>query len=630
LTIRQLSEQLTNKIAAGEVVERPSSVVKELVENSIDAHSTHIKIEIEEAGLKTIKVIDNGTGMNEADSKRSFLRHATSKIRYDADLFRIQSLGFRGEALASIASVSKVTLKTSTGEEAGTILYLEAGEIVRETKGDARKGTEITVEQLFYNTPARLKYVKSIHTELGHITDLVNRYALAHPSIRFELMHNGKRIFHTSGSNNLLQVIANIYGRQVAEKMLHFSGESLDFQMDGYVAKPEVTRANRNYISCFVNGRYIRNHAITHAILRAYDTLLPIHRFPIVILNLQLDPILVDVNVHPTKLEVRFSKEQELTTLVEKTIRETFQQHVLIPSIKQTRTITRAKERPTQEAFSFTERTTDQQARQQGGMRNEEDRSFKRSHLKNEALYNNGSEHVHESHESITSNDNEQDAQITFEAERVVNEERKGATTKELGRHVDNIPPLYPIGQLQGTYILAQNENGFYMIDQHAAQERIKYEYYKRKLKEPETALQQLLMPLIFEFTYDEAIYIERHKDILSAIGIELEPFGTNTYAIRACPDWIPKGLEETFVRDIINQVVEMQTIDIGKLREEMAITMSCKRSIKANHRLTESEMARLLDDLRLTVDPYTCPHGRPVIIHFTYYEIEKMFKRIM
>src|SRR5690606_4973393 len=301
-----LPESLANKIAAGEVVERPASVVKELVENSIDANSTYIKVTLQEAGLKQIAVADDGDGMSEIDCKRAFLRHATSKIKYDADLFHIKSLGFRGEALASIASVSKLTLISSEGDEPATKLYLEAGEIKEETKVDLRKGTEIIVNDLFYNTPARLKYIKSLHTELGHITDIINRYALAYPHIRFELYHNDKLIFKTTGSGNKLQVISQIYGLEAAKQTLHAKTSTLDFEVEAFLVKPEITRANRNYMTLIVNGRYIRNFRLAEAIIRGYGTLLPIHRYPIAILYITLDPVLVDVNVHPTKLEVRF------------------------------------------------------------------------------------------------------------------------------------------------------------------------------------------------------------------------------------------------------------------------------------------------------------------------------------
>src|SRR5690625_3997463 len=600
LKIRQLPERLANKIAAGEVVERPASVVKELIENSIDAKSTIIKIELKEAGLSHIKVTDNGEGMSEEDCKRAFLRHATSKLKFDTDLFHIHSLGFRGEALASIASVSKLTIKSSLGQEASTTLYLEAGELKEESKSDARQGTEITVNNLFFNTPARLKYLKTIHTELSHITDLIYRYALAHANIRFEVYHNGKSIFASVGSGNQLQVIAQIYGRNVAQQMEPIEGETIDFKIGGYIAKPEVTRSNRNYITCIVNGRYIKNPALTHAIIRAYGTLLPIHRYPIAVISIKLDPILVDVNVHPTKLEVRFSKEKELIQLIEQIIPETFRAKTLIPKIEQETKHNQPIVKTEQRSLLF-ETPTDP--------------------VKNPLNIEN---QVHETFASETQTKREILSQEDSVKGKLENEDREKIPQDE------RVPTMYPIGQLQGTYILAQNEYGFYMIDQHAAQERIKYEYYKEKLASPSSDRQQLLFPLTFEFTTNEISFIETHQSLLNQIGLILEPFGGKTYAVRSYPSWFPKEMVEDLIRDLVNQIIQDETVNIGKLREEVAIMMSCKRSIKANHYLTDQDMVRLLEDLRKTNDPFTCPHGRPVIIHLTYYEIEKMFKRIM
>ena len=611
--IEQLPESLANKIAAGEVVERPASVVKELVENSIDAKSNFIHIEVEEAGLRKIAVSDDGEGMSKEDCKRAFLRHATSKIKYDTDLFHIKSLGFRGEALASIASVSKLTLKSSQGNEAATMLYLEGGEIVKETKAEARKGTEIIVEDLFYNTPARLKYVKSLHTELGRITDLVNRFALAYPNIRFELIHNGRTLFKTTGSNQVLQVINQIYGRDIARNIIHKSISTLDFDIEAYVAKPEITRSNRNYITLIVNGRYIRNFPLTQAIIAGYGTLLPIHRFPIAVLYIRLDPVLVDVNVHPTKLEVRFSKEKELAKTIEQLVAKAFEAETLIPKM----TYKHQKKKPTeQEAFELF-------LPKEKSQKTNKTKSIKDPHFNKTELITN--ERIQDKQRAYSD-----DGAIIHNEE--MNQNKKEVGSKSLDEEEikkDRIPPLYPIGQLQGTYILAQNELGFYMIDQHAAQERIKYEFFKKKLGNPEHDTQQLLMPLQFHFTLEEKLLLERHADELESIGIKLEPFGGQTFTIRSHPTWFPKGEEEQLIRDIIQQVIDQGKVNFETLREEVAILMACKRSIKANHYLSIEEMERLLEDLRKTEDPFTCPHGRPVIIHQTYYEIEKMFKRI-
>jgi len=607
LKIHQLPDILANKIAAGEVVERPASVVKELLENSIDAKSTSIKVELKEAGLSLIKVTDNGEGMGYEDCKHAFLRHATSKIKYDTDLFHIQSLGFRGEALASIAAVSKLKLISSIGNEAGTTLYLEAGNIIEEGKGPARQGTEIIVSELFFNTPARLKYMKTIHTELSHITDLINRYALAHPDIRFEVIHNEKQIFMTPGNNNRLQVIRQIYGMQIAQNMLPIKGSSLDFEVEGFIAKPNYTRANRNFITIIVNGRYIKSHALTHAIIRAYDTLLMIHRYPIVVLSITLDPILVDVNVHPTKLEVRFSKEKELIALIESTIRDTFKQTNLIPNavIKQTSSVQPNKLE--QDTFHFSA------IKQEKDNRNDEDMDDNHTVFK----------------EKREVPDNINDHTISETKPTIAEDMLLQQSTQPEEKMEPRVPSMYPIGQLHGTYILAQNELGFYMIDQHAAQERIKYEHYKLKLGQPQNDIQHLLLPLTFEFTQEEVLFIERHMNDLQLAGLFLEPFGEKTFAVRAHPNWFPSGEEETIIRDMVEQIIQQGKINVESIREEVAILMACKHSIKANHYLKEEDMMRLLEDLRQTKDPFTCPHGRPVIVHLTNYEIEKMFKRI-
>jgi len=603
LTIIQLPESLSNKIAAGEVVERPASVVKELIENSIDAKSSWIRIELLEAGLEQIKIIDNGVGMSKEDSERAFLRHATSKIADESDLFHIRTLGFRGEALASIASVSRLTVKTSTGDSVGVELSLEGGNFIAKGKSDARRGTEINVRDLFYNTPARLKYVRSLHTELGHITDIINRMALAHPEIRFDLSHNGKLLFKTPGTGDVLQVISQVYNLEIAKQMLPIEYESLDFKIKGYIAKPEITRASRSYMTSIINGRYIRHYGLNHAILRGYHTLLPIRRFPVTVLHIEMDPVLVDANVHPTKLEVRFSKEQELMEIVENCIKETFRSQRLIPEIQQKEQVT--KSRP---SFEKSEQLNFDHV-------NKEEEKEKETPINTEKIYEDKSQPLEI--DSRKFND-EASAQVDDREQKL----------KEVER--ERIPTLYPVGQVQGTYIVAQNEHGMYLIDQHAAQERIKYEYLKKQFGNVDHQVQELLIPINFDFSRQESLIIEKHMDMLKDVGIDLQSFGPQSYIVRSHPTWFPKGFEEESIREIIHQVMEEERINVEELREEAAILMACKRSIKANHSLTLKDMAFLLEDLKSTVDPFTCPHGRPIIIHFSSYELEKMFKRIM
>lgn len=612
-----LDEALANKIAAGEVVERPASVVKELVENALDASSTRIHVDIEEGGLAKIRIVDDGAGIREEDCERAFMRHATSKIKKEQDLFHIRTLGFRGEALPSIASVSKLTITTSDGETSGVKLYLEGGKIIRKSSAPLRKGTEIVVTDLFYNTPARLKYLKTIHTEMGHITDVMNRMALSHPEVAFLLTHNGKKIFQTSGNGQMLQVIQQIYGSSVVKQMIPIHLESLDFTLDGFLAKPEINRASRHYISTLVNGRFIKNYPLAKAIIEGYRNLLPIGRYPIVVLSIKMDPILVDVNVHPAKLEVRFSKEKELNEWVTEGIREKFRQETLIPNVERP---TSVKQKSDQQTFTFT-------THQQPVVLTEPETI-------QETIGLGKSGYIEE--KKIV--ENQKDVTITNEflpldeewediLEEVEEQERsKGEEEKNDSR----VPTLYPIGQMHGTYILAENEQGLYIIDQHAAQERINFEYYRQKLANPSNNLQELLLPIRFEFTHAEVLKIEEAKDELQKVGIFLEPFGGRTYVVKSHPTWFPKGEEETLIREIIDQVIERNKVDLQLLREDVAAMASCKASIKANQHLRKEEMFELLETLRNMIDPFTCPHGRPVMIHISSYDMQKLFKRVM
>ncbi|SEB01843.1 DNA mismatch repair protein MutL [Thalassobacillus cyri] len=616
--IKLMPDNLANKIAAGEVVERPASVIKELVENSIDANSKSIKVELAEAGLEQIKIKDDGDGMVEEDCDHAFFRHATSKIQDENDLFHVKTLGFRGEALASIAAVSRLSIQTSTGEGAGTRLELEGGKLVNKTKSDARQGTEIIVNDIFFNTPARLKYMKTIHTELGHITDVLNRMALAHPDVKFVCFHNGKQLFQTSGRGDLLQVIAQIYGMATARKMISVESSSKDFHVSGYIAKPEVTRASRNYISTIINGRYIRNITLNKAVMQGYHTLLPIGRNPLVVLTIEMDPILVDVNVHPAKLEVRFSKEQELFELIKTTIQSAFRKETLIPEAPEQKRPVK-KEHSTQAAFQFYEER-EQEAHQQ--------RENSIDHLLQSAA---GPQESNPSQTKEQVEFTETQNEVIKEIQKLDQTSESPVTTEEeKGSELERVPAMYPIGQLHGTYILAQNEKGLYIVDQHAAQERIKYEFFTERLGVVENEVQELLVPITFDFSKKEALRIEEHAEELKKVGIFFEPFGENSFIIRSHPNWFPKGFEVEVIEEMVEQIMSDERIDLKKLREEAATLMSCKRSIKANHYLNQQDMFRLLEDLRKSTDPFTCPHGRPIIVHFSEYEMEKMFKRVM
>lgn len=665
--IKELQTSLANKIAAGEVVERPGSVVKELLENAIDAQATEINIEVAQSGVESIRVVDNGTGIAIDDLGLVFHRHATSKLDQDDDLFHIRTLGFRGEALASISSVSKVTLKTCTDNEEGQEIYVENGEILKQKPAKAKRGTDILVESLFYNTPARLKYIKSLYTELGKITDIVNRMAMSHPDIRISLVSDGKTIIKTNGSGRTNEVMAEIYGMKVAKDLVHITGDTSDYHLEGYVAKPEHSRSNKHYISIFINGRYIKNFLLNKAIQEGYHTLLMIGRFPICYINIEMDPILVDVNVHPTKLEVRLSKEDQLFELIVEKIREAFQDRILIPQNDMDKITKKNKvlDKFEQQKMDFEKRKQQNEFQQPlldeiqsyGSHENNENNESDESKSQPQLQYNSENTHNNDFQSTIqeteVNNDdyaqsqrtllNEMDTDeqaSTFDQKNghetfnqddmeqdIASQDIKGSVSKDASRRV---PYMEVVGQVHGTYIIAQNEQGMYMIDQHAAQERIKYEYFREKIGEVSNEIQNLLIPLTFHFSTDELMIINQHKEELDKVGVHLEPFGGNDYIVDSYPVWFPASEAEEIIKDMIEYVLEHKKVNVKKIREEAAIMMSCKQSIKANHYLKNNEMADLVNQLRETEDPFTCPHGRPIIINFSNYELERLFKRII
>ena len=642
--IKELETSLANKIAAGEVVERPSSVVKELLENAIDAQATEINIEVEQSGVSSIRVVDNGTGIAQEDLGLVFHRHATSKIVADNDLFHIRTLGFRGEALASISSVAKVTLKTCTDNENGHEIYAEDGKIIHQKPAKAKKGTDIQVDSLFYNTPARLKYIKSLYTELGKITDIVNRMAMSHPEIRISLVSDGKKLLSTNGSGRTNEVMAEIYGMKVAKDLVHISGDTSDYHLEGFVAKPEHSRSNKHYISIFINGRYIKNFVLNKAILEGYHTLLTIGRFPICYINIQMDPILVDVNVHPTKLEVRLSKEDQLYDLIVTKIREAFKDKILIPQNDLNHA---PKKNKVLETFEQQKINFEKQQSQIGETsapyvhdqkdKNHDVESHKNNLDSTSSTNNESTEVSNELHNHIDDSYLQSQKEVLFDMEQntsneyeILNQQSndiKGTVSQTPHRRV---PYMEIVGQVHGTYIIAQNENGMFMIDQHAAQERIKYEYFREKIGEVTNEVQNLLIPLTFHFSKDEQMIIDQYKDELDKVGVHLEHFGGHDYIVNSYPVWFPKVEAEEIIKDMIELVLKHKSVDVKKIREDAAIMMSCKKSIKANHYLKNNEMADLIDQLREAEDPFTCPHGRPIIINFSNYELEKLFKRVM
>ena len=593
--IKVMDELLANKIAAGEVVERCASVVKELVENSIDAGSTEIKVELEDAGTRQIKVIDNGKGMDKEDAVLAFSRHATSKIDDEDDLYRLTTLGFRGEALASIAAVSKVDLKTCI-KDIGTHVVIDGGKIKEVGLGDARKGTTITVSELFYNTPARLKHMKSLYTELASITDYINKLALSQPNIRFTLQNNNNVILRTDGSGNILKVIQSIYGTDVARKMLPIKGENPDYEISGYVSLPEVHRSSRNNMVTIVNGRVVRNMDINRIINEAYHSYKPDNRYPITVMNIIVDPSVIDVNIHPTKMDIKFSKMDTLLELIKATVQAAITDRNLIPEVSI------RKEKPKREELRF-----DLERHANKPVIVEEKIEFEEPEIPvNESIY-----------------EDENNGDIVHEVIMENNEYKTKIQEKEF------MPEMYPVGLVHGTYIIAQNEKGMYIIDQHAAKERCNYEKFKKAMGNPNIASTSLLFPITIELSNEEFIVLKENMHILEILKFKIEEFGINSIIVKEHPTWLPKGFEEESIRNIIEIIIHTKKdFSIEKFNEKVATMMSCKHAIKANTNITLEEMEALITDLRNCQNPFNCPHGRPTMIYYSNYDLEKLFKR--
>jgi DNA mismatch repair protein MutL len=589
--IKVMSEGLANKIAAGEVVEKCVSVIKELIENSIDAGSKNIKIELLESGIKEMKVTDDGIGMDEEDAKLAFLPHATSKLTREEDLFHISSLGFRGEALPSIASISEVTLKTSTGE-VGTLIHIKGGKLESIDKSDARRGTVVTVSNLFFNTPARLKHLGSLYAELANITDYIHKIALSHRDISFTLMNDGKVLFETDGNGNQLKVIKEIYGVEVAKKMIEVISSNDDYEISGYISMPEITKANRNHLITLVDGRVVRNTELNRVINDAYHTYKPEDKYPIVVINIDVDPTLIDVNIHPTKMDIKFSKFDALKELIDSEIRNKLNSIRLIPKIE-------ARSEIKRESSPFYQEQTLTLTRE----------------------------------EEPTNEDNVGKVEDIFEGyqESPILTKEEYEKPIKIDENNTMIPEMYPVGLVKGTYIICQNEQGMYMIDQHAAKERVNYEYYLRELGNPKNDMIDMLFPITIEFPYNEFLIIRENLGMLRNMNFDVEELGTNTLLFRSNPVWLPQGYEEEAIRKICDLiVVKEKNFSVEKFNEAIATTMSCKLAIKANENISHSEMEKLIDSLRKCKNPYTCPHGRPTTIFYSNYELEKLFKRAM
>ena len=721
--INILSAELSNKIAAGEVVERPSSVVKELVENSIDAGSTNIKVIIKEFGIQQIRIIDNGSGITNDDLARAFLRHATSKISADYDLFHIETLGFRGEALASISSVSKVTIKSCAGEAQGKMLVLEGGKVVSEEYYAPIKGTDLSVENLFYNTPARLKYLRNPHTEQANITNIIHKFALSYPNVAFELHVDGKITFKTYGDGDVHKILSKIYNMGVARNMIEFSGSNDDYKVFGYISVPEETRASKNYINIFINGRYIKNYGIQNAIIDAYGTLLMINRYPLCVINIEMDPILLDVNVHPTKQEVRLSKEAELIRLIKEVIAERLSNYTYIP--QGMNNVLTKKEKAKIEKINFLDefdnkfgnvedesifsveqsevedsvqdKNSFSEESKELGIKIEDDSSFSGnqeesvSHVIHEDEFLFGGDLLTNSVEKKTPvqtkentfnqrsktqkiksdlpdlsysshpRDNrnkygdkptkkeienfmnfskkEDNSSYDNRAEEIVsnvvkddshfNEIKDAKIVQDDDTKVRTLPDLKVLAQIFKTYILSEADNKLFLIDQHAAAERYNYEKLQREFIERKNYKKQMLIPLMFDFSVDEAAEVRNNLDKFEELGIVFEEFGDNSYVVREFPGWIEED-EEQMIKIIVEKVLRNNNITFNELRNDAIAMASCKMSIKANQVLTDIEMNKVISDLYECKNPFTCPHGRPIITKMEKKDLEKMFKRIV
>lgn len=581
--IKVMDEVLANKIAAGEVVERICNAVKELVENSIDAGSKNIKVELTNAGIKKIRVIDDGCGMSKDDAILCFDRHATSKIKSETDLYFINTLGFRGEALASIAAVSKVTLETSKKDD-GTKVVIEGGKIISKESGVSHKGTIIEVKDIFYNTPVRLKFLRSENAELASTVSVLERIALSHPEISISLYNNETEVLKTTGSNDMLKTIYEIYGYNVSKNMVHIKGSNYDYEIDGYITNINIQKSTRSGMITLVNNRVVQNSTLNRIIKDAYHTFLAETKYPIVVINIETDPTLIDVNIHPTKQDIKFSKMDTLEELLFSLIRD---------KLNETDNVLKGYvDAPKIPVPSYDE------------------------------------------YEANPIFENKKDDITVEEKKKFYEEVALDLTVEEpkaeyyAKKAEENL--IKPVGLALGTYLFAQSEDMVYMMDIHAANERINYEYMLNKLKNMDNNQISLLFPINIELTKDEYLTLKEYDNVIKEIGITYEDFGVNTIRVLAHPTWLREGLEEESIRKIFDLIYEMKDkFDRIKFNDRVAMTLACKMSVKANTSISYEEQEVLIKRLFECESPFTCPHGRPTIIKYPKHELEKMFKRV-
>lgn len=621
--IHVLDDNTIDKIAAGEVVERPASIIKELVENSIDAGSNSITIEIKDGGRSHIRVTDNGRGMSPEDARVSFQRHATSKIHASRDLENILTLGFRGEALASIAAVTRLEMITRERDTlSGVQIINQGGQLVTEKEIGCPEGTTIIAEDLFFNTPARLKFLKSPRTETAYISDLVGRFILAHPHISFRYINNGKIVYYSPGDGDLRNAILSIYGKDTVDQILPIEprDNSMDMELSGYLGKPSLARKNRSHQSFFVNGRYVKSSLIEESIEAAYRPYLTVNLFPWIVLNIHISPSKIDVNVHPAKTEIRFRDGEAIGSIIREHIEGILEENPYIPSLKK-------------ESFLFPS-LVDKDKKEEDGEQMEAFSSISSTSF------------------TISSPDNENDENgmqaedndfaprylpIKEEASKVYvashPEEGYNQSMNSYGdennKAVDISPTLKVVGKIFATYIILEGEDECFLIDQHAAHERLIFERYKEMVSKQAVATQQLLPPVVMEVTHKEQLVISDSMELFDSLGFEIEPFGGRSFAIRGVPLILGSSNTKEFFQELLDRTGEFAQGSNYRLKIDEIIQMSCKNAVKAGDSLSDIEIIALINDLRRGKIPMTCPHGRPIMISISRNELEKMFKRI-
>lgn len=624
MSIQVLDQETINKIAAGEVIERPSSVVKELVENAIDAGATAVTIEIKDGGISFIRITDNGSGISKDDIPMAFLRHSTSKIKSIEDLMNVSSLGFRGEALSSIAAVSQVELITKTADDfTGSRYVIEGGNEISLEEVGAPDGTTFIVRNLFYNTPVRRKFLKTAATEAGYVNALIEHLSLSHPDISFRFINNNQNKLHTSGNMNLKDIIYGVYGRDITSNLMEISGKTQDVEITGFIGKPVICRGNRGYENYYINGRYIKSSIITKAIEEAYKGYIMPHNYPFTAIHFKINPSIMDVNVHPTKMELRFSKNEFVYRFVLETVKECLANRELAARVKlpDSKPYQAPRIEPPRESFY---NSTESSVKQKTVNENQT-----AGFIKNITDYTKmPPTRLPEPFEIKRSDEMIKEDKKIYEAEKKQEDEQLSIFDTPLMSGKAKADYRI-IGQLFETYWLIEYEDKFYMMDQHAAHEKILYERFMNHLKVKDMDTQMIMPPVIIELNMQQEDAYKRNKQAFSRLGFEIEEFGGNAYKVNGLPAGLPNINLKQMLIDMIDGLTDDNSTDLDIITERVA-TMSCKAAVKGNNKLSFEEAKELIEELMQAENPYNCPHGRPTLIVMSKYEVERKFKRIL